>query len=270
MTVPAYREAMTPKSTMALAPGLEVFFRNAGETHALHHEIFIEKCYEGACAGLSFGDVVFDVGANIGLATLFLHRQCPGLQFYCFEPVPEVAQVMRANFERFGVNARIVLAALSDRTGSERFHWYPNNTVMSGLFADCQEDRAVSQRYLENCGIDRESIDYLLKGKFDTVEIDCETTRLSDVIVRDGIERIDLLKIDVEKSEMRVLAGIDAEHWPLVRRIALEVHDVEGALEAVINTLASHGFSCEVSRSPLLEGTALHDVLALRKRPFPG
>ncbi|WP_306553611.1 FkbM family methyltransferase [Acidovorax sp.] len=250
---------------IALAPGFEVFCRNVGETHALYHEIFVEKCYEKACAGLSSSDVVFDVGANIGLTTLFLHRRCPGLQFHCFEPIPDVARVMRANLGRFGVDAKIVQAAVSDQAGTVRFQCYPNNTVMSSIFADKNEDRAISERYLANCGVDEDSIRYLLEGKFDAVEIECESVRLSDVIVREGVDRIDLLKIDVEKSEAHVLAGIDDEHWPLIRRVALEVHDVHGALNATIDKLASRGFSCEVSRSPLLEGTTLYDVLALRK-----
>lgn len=250
---------------IALAPDFKVFFRNAGETHALYHEIFVEKCYEKACAGLTSSDVVFDVGANIGLTTLFFHRRCPGLQFHCFEPIPEVAQVMRANLDRFGVDANIVQAAVSDRVGTARLYWYPNNTVMSGMYADSVEDRAISHKYLANSGVDEDSINYLLEGKFDAVEVECESIRLSDVISRNGIERIDLLKIDVEKSEAHVLAGIDDEHWLLIRRIALEVHDIQGALKVILDKLASHGFSCEVSRSPLLDGTILYDVLALRK-----
>jgi len=265
MSAPAAGASMKTIGMIALAPDFEVFFRNVGETRALYHEIFVEKCYEKACAGLVPNDVVFDVGANIGLTTLFLHRQCPGLQFHCFEPIPEVARVMRANLDQFGIDANIVQAAVSDRVGTVRLYWYPNNTVMSGMYADSSEDRAISHQYLANCGVDEDSIHYLLEGKFDVVEVECESIRLSDVISRDGIGRIDLLKIDVEKSEAQVLAGIDDEHWPLIQRVALEVHDVHGALKAMIDTLSSHGFSCEVLQSPLLEGTTLYDVVALRK-----
>jgi FkbM family methyltransferase len=255
---------MIAPALLRFAPDYEAHHHNLGEAHALYQEIFVEACYAKAAAGLQSGDVVFDVGANIGFATLYLHRSCPGLRFVCFEPLPPVADVLRANLDRFGVDARLLPVVVSDKSGPVRFSWYPNNTVMSGLHADGAVDRAVSARYLANHGVDEDSIDFLLAHKFETQEILCESVRLSDVIERDGIEQIDLLKIDVEKSEREVLAGIDAAHWPRIRRVALEVHDDHGALAEILAMLHSHGFTCETWRNPLLAGTSLHDVLALR------
>ena len=40
------------------------------------------------------------------------------------------------------------------------------------------------------------------------------------------IPRIDLLKIDVEGAELSVLRGVRREHWPRVRAVVAEVHDV--------------------------------------------
>jgi hypothetical protein len=37
------------------------------------------------------------------------------------------------------------------------------------------------------------------------------------------IQRIDLLKIDVEGAEMDVLTGIEEEHWPAIQMISMEV-----------------------------------------------
>ena len=40
-----------------------------------------------------------------------------------------------------------------------------------------------------------------------------------------GLERIDLLKIDVQRAEMDVLLGLDDAALAKVRQIVLEVHD---------------------------------------------
>ena len=40
-----------------------------------------------------------------------------------------------------------------------------------------------------------------------------QLTTLSDVLREENVTRIDLLKIDVEKSEMDVLLGIDEQDW---------------------------------------------------------
>lgn len=31
---------------------------------------------------------------------------------------------------------------------------------------------------------------------------------------------MDLLKIDVERAELEVLAGVEAAHWPLIRQVS--------------------------------------------------
>ena len=55
------------------------------------------------------------------------------------------------------------------------------------------------------------------------------------------MERIDLLKVDVEGAEMDVLAGIDDCHWPLVQQLCMEVEVANkphvGALLGRLNSL---------------------------------
>ncbi|TGD36472.1 hypothetical protein EB834_19580 [Brevibacterium aurantiacum] len=37
--------------------------------------------------------------------------------------------------------------------------------------------------------------------------------------VDQGLEKVSLLKIDVERSELDVIRGISADHWPLIERV---------------------------------------------------
>ncbi len=60
---------------LRLPDGLEVFALNADETRFVHGEVFGARCYLQHGIELRDGDCVFDVGANIGLATLFFHRE---------------------------------------------------------------------------------------------------------------------------------------------------------------------------------------------------
>jgi hypothetical protein len=48
-----------------------------------------------------------------------------------------------------------------------------------------------------------------------------------------------LLKVDVERAELDVLRGVREEHWPLVRQVAMEVHDGGGGGEGVASTSKS-------------------------------
>ncbi|RXZ36355.1 FkbM family methyltransferase [Oxalobacteraceae bacterium CAVE-383] len=244
---------------------LEVFHKNSGETRALYQEIFVDRCYERAGQNLKSGDVVFDVGANIGFATLYLHRVCTGLRFFCFEPLPTVSNILRANLEKFNIDALVIEAAASDAAGLASLTYYPNNTVMSGLHSNPAVDREVTRCYLINSGFDEESIAYFLEKKFQTATVECETLCLSDVIEQRGIDRIDLLKIDVEKNERQVLAGITPNHWPRIRCLCVEVHDIDDGLSAVLDLLKQRGFMVEVFQNFLLKDTGLYDVLATRR-----
>ena len=53
----------------------------------------------------------------------------------------------------------------------------------------------------------------------------CRLRRLSDVMKEQGVERIDLLKIDVERAEEEVLGGIEDEDWEKIDQIVMEAHD---------------------------------------------
>lgn len=251
--------------SISLNNALHVFHLNPGETAALYREIFVDGCYEPAAGALRPGDTVLDVGANIGLSALYFHRRCPGVRILCLEPQPAACAVLRANLEKFRINAQVFEVAASDASGKLEFVSYPNNTVMSGVHGDPAEDGRVTRRFLCNHGIDGDTIDELLHNRFDAQLLMIDAVTLSELIDRHGVGRIDLLKVDVEKSELRVLDGIAERHWPRVRRIHVEVHDRGDGLARLLAMLDARGFICKTVQQPMLEGTGLYDIYARRR-----
>ena len=92
---------------------------------------------------------------------------------------------------------------------------------------------------------------------------------VSDVIERhrrDGDFVVDVLKIDVERGELDVLRGVVPEHWPIIQRVVLECHDIDGALEDAKRLLRSAGFADVSSTQPAaLRGGTLHNIYASRR-----
>src|SRR6267154_1911117 len=78
-----------------------------------------------------------------------------------------------------------------------------------------------------------------------------------------GLERIDLLKINVEKSELNVLRGLGPEDWPKIRQLVIEV-DLQENLAPITALLEGHGFEVLVEQDPLLRKTELCYVYAIR------
>jgi hypothetical protein len=71
--------------------------------------------------------------------------------------------------------------------------------------------------------------------------VECRLKTLSQVIAEQKIERIDLLKVDVERSELPILKGITAEDWAKIQRIVIECHE-PGERPTIVAMLRERGF----------------------------
>lgn len=262
MTAAHAAESALPSTR--LPNGLELFHLNAGETRALYQEIFEDRCYLQHGIRLVPGAVILDVGANIGMSSLFFAAHAPGCQIHCFEPVPAIFEVLEANIARHGLPARAHALAMAGAAGERELLFYPNNSVMSGLHVSPDEDAAVTSRFMLNSGFELDELAYFLETKFHHQRLRCRTTAFSEFCQAEGIERVDLLKIDVEKAEWEVLQGVQAADWRRIRQVVVEVHDANGRLRDIRALLGAQGFRVEVGASALLAGTGLHDVYATR------
>jgi amino acid adenylation domain-containing protein/FkbM family methyltransferase len=247
-----------------LPNGLKIAHFHKYETDLFYKEIFEEKTYLKHGLTLSDHSCVFDVGANIGMFTLFVAQNCLNPKIYAFEPSP-VFQKLQANLALYGVNATAIRCGLSDVRKTAPLHFYPGMTAMSGAYADASADEATSRAVLKN----QQSnllpyADELLAGKFASETMDCMFKTISDVIAEERIERIDLLKIDAEKSEWDILSGIDAGDWKKIRQVAIEVHDFGGGLDPITELLKVRGFEVIVAEEMMLENTGLYNISAWR------
>jgi 31-O-methyltransferase len=249
---------------MTLPNGQVVAHVNAGEAALLYRDIFVERCYMQHSIALEPGMVVVDVGSNVGLSVLFFDQECPGMTFYAFEPAPVPFAALVENIEIHQVAARTMPYALSNASGVAELTYYPEASVMSGFHADADVEAALSRRYLLASGFSEDDARDLTEDKFEAVRVSVQTRTLSQVVDELGIERIDLLKVDVEKSELEVLQGVENRDWPKVRQVVAEVHDRAGTLESFVALLTSQGFAVDVEQDRLLSGSEIYEVFATR------
>ena len=252
---------------LALADGLTVLSLNADETRFVYREVFEERCYLQHGIELHDGAVVFDVGAHIGLAAIFFHREKKDVRVFAFEPNPAARERLQTNLQLHGVNARVFRCGLWRESGSVEYTLYPANAASSGFYADAEADRATTRTYMVNSGVSERGADHFAAMLFrKATTIACPVRALSEVVDEEGVTRIDLLKVNVEKSESEVLAGIRAEHWALIRQAVVEVFDVAGRLSEVKRLFQENGFAVATEQDPLLRGTAWWNVYATRPR----
>ena len=66
---------------------------------ASYDEIINKREYEKYGIKVKDGDVIFDVGANIGIFSRFIATNANDLKIYIFEPVPDIFQIQKKNLE---------------------------------------------------------------------------------------------------------------------------------------------------------------------------
>jgi FkbM family methyltransferase len=125
--------------------------------------------------------VVVDVGANIGVYTLYAARQMKGKgKIYSFEPTPRTFGILRDNvqvngFQELGI-VELHCEAVSEASGTARLSVFSNDSGHNTLFGDEGE------------------------------RIEVPTISLDEVLSAEP--RVDLVKIDAEGAEPLILRGM--------------------------------------------------------------
>jgi FkbM family methyltransferase len=189
----------------------------------LYHEVFAREEYLFPCD--TEAPVILDCGANIGMATLFFKWLYPQSKVTAFEPDPTTFQVLRRNIQQNHLGeVSVHNVALWDQQGELSF--YVPQHEPGSLRMSCNPSRA--------------------QGR----QITVPSRRLSDYI--EG--PIDLLKLDVEGAEHRVICDlVQSGKIGWIRQMIVEYHhNMPGQptqLADFLRTLESCGLHYQISSS---------------------
>jgi FkbM family methyltransferase len=161
-------------------------------------EVLVDDLYD--VADVDDARVIVDLGSHIGTSIVFFRQRHPGAEIHGFEPDPESFGALQANvgaLEGVTIDPRAVAAG----RGEAVFHSSANSLASSLVAGDGQAVRV-------------------------------RTVGLDGIIEELALDRIDLLKLDVEGAEYELL--------PLVARgelgvsvLCVEMHPTRGLAAAV-------------------------------------
>jgi nonribosomal peptide synthetase DhbF len=253
----------------------EIYCLNEAEARGTLHEICTDKLYFQEGVSILPGDIVFDVGANIGVFTLFAAKQ--GAQIYAYEPIPPTFEVLQHNIHLHGFDniAQARNIGLSNRTEEKLMFHYPEWSVCDSwivqddwielmtenwedaldLFKIADPDRYKAIRSLESKSLQQDAIREIIeRAAASQVRIECKFDTLSGVIAQENIQSIGLLKLDAEFADWEILNGVKAEDWNRIRQVAMEVH-VQSDAAPISKFFRDQGFS-HVAGKQLKMGTS--------------
>lgn len=150
------------------------------------------------------GDYVLDIGAHVGLVSIYLAKRHPGIIIHSYEPVVE-------NFIRLKRHVRL------NRTPNV----FPHKLAVT---ADGLKRIMVHGEH--------HSGGATAFHEFERKPFEVTSTTVPRILKRHGIKRIKLLKLDCEGAEHEILeSGVDT--WlPKVKHIRGEIHKVKTSLDA--------------------------------------
>tara|TARA_B100001559_G_scaffold317748_2_gene323487 strand:- start:145 stop:948 length:804 start_codon:yes stop_codon:yes gene_type:complete len=257
-----------------LVDGSQIFCITPTEGQMLYEHI--SGYLEHDLINIAEGDTIIDVGANIGVFGIRLSKMFANIQIIGFEPIGEIFRVLEKNAELSqNKSFKIFNWGISDKQENINFTYYPNSPALStanpDMWSSDEELLIALEGNLDNPPSNWWWAKYIPKFLYPHIVtrlrknakiIPCKLKTLSMSIEECGIENIDLLKIDCEGNELKVLKGIEKKHWPLIKQIVTEVHDIDGRLDYICKMLKKLGFIVSVVSEPSMENTALYNVYA--------
>ena len=142
--------------------------------------------------------IIFDVGANVGqsierFSSVFKSQE---FKIYSFEPTPKLFQILKNKYD-LKKNIKLFQLALDDKIIKRKFFSYEYDKINSLIQTDENSKFHKSRQFALN------NRDF---SNFKT-EIEVQTSTIDNIADEQNIDKIDVLKIDTQGNEDRVLEG---------------------------------------------------------------
>lgn len=192
-----------PYSGVVIQDKFITFPESSSDDYNTYCEVFKAQYYLSDMVKPGVGGVVVDVGANMGLASLWFQQYNPS-RIIAIEPEKETMDQCKQLLQKFD-NVEFVQKAIARETG----------TVEFSVCGDSASNQITG--YLP----------HTIVGEEEVVEV--ESININDLIKEHNLDVIDYLKVDCEGGEIDLFDTIDPDYLQNnVKKIVVEFHTEEG------------------------------------------
>jgi FkbM family methyltransferase len=144
------------------------------ESFLIVFEVFVREIYR-PFAQAEPVDTIYDLGAHVGIAALYLFGVHPGGRLVCVEPLAENIELLRDNLERNRVPATVIEGAVASRAGTAIIHACPEARGLSAAVPVRDlTDRPLGHLSSAPREVRTIAFDQLLEGRGYGIKIDVE------------------------------------------------------------------------------------------------
>jgi FkbM family methyltransferase len=236
LSYPLRRRLPRPENRLDLTTGESLVSPVGEPLLALFDEIWVRQSYLPVSWAPIPGPTVIDVGANVGVFSVWAARYLGAMQVVAIEPSPRILPALVANLERNCIENATVLQLAVGGVRREARLYQRGPAVLDTLFRR------------DNYG-----------SRFEPIG-SVRVMTLDDLFTILEIERCDLLKLDCEGAEYEVLFGASNDSLGKIQHIAAEYHVGlnEHSPDSLQRFLEDRDFAVTCFNSHDVEGGHLH------------
>lgn len=188
---------------------LPIRFQVSQSLYPLFKELFMEDVYEidELVSDLPAVPTVIDIGANVGFFDIQLLSKTRKAIIYAYEPVPANVKTLQHTLRQNPRLQQSVSLFSMAVTGQP--------LAQLELFAEAEENNQVVASAFSG----------FHENNSEKITVPCIT--LTDIIQDNGLQTIDLLKMDCEGSEYDIMYHTSPELIRRISKMMIEVHDLD-------------------------------------------
>ena len=174
--------------------GLKIKLRVDSTDFMAFTHVWLLREYDKPDFKIRNNDIIIDVGAHIGLFTLFASQFCKEGRIFCFEPVRENYDLLVTNLQINKItNAKPFNIAISQNIGKVKIY--------------LNEDESGHSMFVSG-----------------TKSIQIESTSLKNIIDTNNLEKCDFLKMDCEGVEYEIIDSLPIDYFDKIKKMCIEYH----------------------------------------------
>lgn len=202
-----------------LKTGISFLLRAGCSDRIPINNIFVRNCFMIEDEEITRARTIIDIGAHIGIFSLFAYQKAPNAQIFVYAPEPNSYDLLNRNINRNNAQSRI----------------HPFNLAVGG-------SRDTFEMYKQDIPIGNTLLKSEASPHSEALKVRVIT--LADVLSQSGIDRCDLLKINAEGSEYDILTKSDRATLGRIRNVYLQCHFINQSLniDTIQEFLSQAGF----------------------------
>lgn len=179
---------------------------NGNSDKAIVDETWVENVYQIQAHDFSPNGVFIDLGANIGVVSVYVASLRPDVRIFAYEPESENLALLHKNIELNEAPMMVIKQAVSNFNGE----------------AYMTHDEGGSE---------------LVYDEGEKVQV----VTLADVLK--GVERCDVMKVDVESSEYPIFTDADVEDLLKIKYLTMEFTNTDAQTYGLLMSSLSRAFN---------------------------